>query len=120
MATEDKDSTENTKNVNSDYNKRVSMGNHPDPSAKRNVGPGGALEREGQKGKLENLHIAGNETTGYGANDHKSVDYISQGPGYEYEGNDTAMDDDVNGIRSKEQPLNSDKTIDDNADHSRR
>lgn len=122
MTTEDKDknNTEDVKNTNSDYNKRVSMGNHPDPSAKRNVGPGGDLEREGQKDKLQNLHIGGNETTGYGANDHKSVDNISQGPGFEYEGSDTAMDDNVNGIRSREQPLNSNETKDDNADHSRR
>lgn len=122
MAIEEED-MQNTpsreKNINSDFNKRVSMGNHPDPSAKRNIGPGGQTERSGQKDKLENLHIGGNEATGYGANDPKSVDYLSQGPGFEFEGSDTAMDDDLNGIRSKEQPLGKKQTRPDDSDHSR-
>lgn len=107
------------KNVNSDFNKRVSMGNQPDPSAKRNVGPGGQLERPGQQDKLENLHIRGNETTGYGAHDKHNIKGHAQGPGFEFEGSDTAMDDDLNGIRSKEQPLGSKETKPDDSDHSR-
>ncbi|MER2997757.1 hypothetical protein [Pontibacter populi] len=123
MATEE-ENIQNTpsspKNVNSEFNKRVSMGNHPDPSAKRNVGPGGQLERSGQKDKLENLHIQGNEITGYGASDtSKSVEYLAQGPGFEFEGSDTAMDDDLNGIRSNDQPLGAKKTKPDDSDHSR-
>lgn len=122
MATEEENrqnTPDNIKNVNSDFNKRMTMNNHPDPSAKRNVGPGGQLERPGQKDKLENLHIKGNETTGYGANDPKSTDYLAQGPGFEFEGSDTAMDDDLNGIRSKEQPLGEKRTNPDGSDHSR-
>lgn len=122
MATEDKDKnrTDKVKNTNDDYNERMSMGNNPDPSAKRNIGLGGDEERKGQKDKLQNLHIGGNETTGYGANDPTDVESFAQGPGFEFEGSDTAMDDDVNGVRSREQPLNSDKTKEDDADHSRR
>jgi len=122
MATDDKDQrkTDSIKNTNSDYKERVSMDNHPDPSAKRNIGPDGDLERAGQKDKLQNLHNQGNETTGYGANDTTDIESFAQGPGFEYEGSDTAMDDDVNGVRSKEQPLGSKKTKEDDADHSRR
>ncbi|WP_242928720.1 hypothetical protein [Pontibacter vulgaris] len=107
------------KNVNDDFNQRMAPGNRPDPSAKRNVGKDGALEREGQKDKLENLHIQGNETTGYGANDKTEIESFAQGPGFEYEGSDTAMGDSVNGIRSQDQPLGSDKTKPNDADQSR-
>ncbi|NEM99205.1 hypothetical protein [Pontibacter burrus] len=107
------------KNINSDYNKRMTMNNKPDPSAKRSIGLGGQMERSGQKDKLENMHIRGDETTGYGANDPKSVDYLAQGPGFEFEGSDTAMDDDLNGIRSKEQPLGDKNTKPNDTDHSR-
>jgi hypothetical protein len=122
MAIEDKDQENkpHLKNKNNDYQERVGMGNHPDPSAKRNIGPGGAQERPGQKDKLENLHIGGNETTGYGANDSTDIESFAQGPGYEFEGSDTAMDDDVNGIRTRQQPLGSDSTEKDESDHSRR
>ncbi len=123
MAIEEEDiqnTPDSPKNVNSDFNKRVSMGNQPDPSAKRNVGPGGQLERSGEKDKLENLNIAGNEVTGYGAHDKTNIKGHAQGPGYEFEGSDTAMDDDVNGIRSKEQPLGENKTRPDDSDHGRR
>ncbi|WP_242920039.1 hypothetical protein [Pontibacter liquoris] len=109
-----------TNNVNSDYNKRVSHHNHPDPSAKRNMGPGGETERPGQKDKLENLEIGGNETTGYGANTKDSIESFAQGPGFEYEGSDTAMDDKVNGIRRGEQLFGEDEKQDDDADYSRR
>ncbi len=122
MAIENKDqeNKEDVKNINSDYNERMTNDNHPDPSAKRNVGLGGDLQRAGQKDKLENLHIGGNEATGYGANDRTDIESFAQGPGFEFEGSDTAMDDDVNGIRSKKQPLGSDTTEEDDADHSRR
>ena len=95
------------------------MGNRPDPTAKRNVGYGGALERPDQKDRLENLHIGGNETTGYGANNPNSKESYAQGPGFEYEGSDTGMDDDVNGIRSRSQPLGDDDTIPNDSDQSR-
>lgn len=106
-------------NVNSDYNERVSNDNHPDPTAKRNIGLGGETERQGQKDKLQNLHIGGNETTGYGANSSKSTEAFAQGPGFEFEGSDTGMAGDVAGIRRGEQPLGADEEEPDNADHSR-
>ncbi|RIJ34394.1 hypothetical protein [Pontibacter oryzae] len=118
---EDKKQTpDEEKNVNSDFNKRMTMGNKPDPSAKRNIGPDGTTERAGQKDKLKNMHIGGNETTGYGANDPKSKESFSQGPGFEVEGSDTGMDDDVAGIRRGDQPLGEDKQRPDDADYSRR
>ncbi len=95
--------------MHDDFNERVTVGNRPDPSAKRNVGRGGDLERADQKDKLENMHIGGSEATGYGANDPDSKESYVQGPGFEYEGSDTAMDDSVNGIRSSDQPLDSKK-----------
>ncbi|RAU81769.1 hypothetical protein [Pontibacter arcticus] len=107
------------KNVNSDYNQRVGMGNQPDPSAKRNVAQNGDTERTGQKDQLQNLHIGGNEATGYGANDPKSIESHAQGPGFEFEGSDTAMDDSVSGIRTGDQKFGDDEKTADNADHSR-
>jgi len=106
------------KNVNSDYNKRMTMGNKPDPSAKRNMGPEGYTERAGQKDKLKNMHIGGDETTGYGANDPSSTESFSQGPGFGVEGSDTGMDDDVSGIRQGDQPLGEKKKRSDDADYS--
>ncbi|GAB3532159.1 hypothetical protein GCM10027443_15480 [Pontibacter brevis] len=107
-------------NINNEYRDRVGMGNHPDPSAKRNIGPNGETERAGQKDKLENLHIGGNETTGYGANTAENAESISQGPGFEFEGSDTAMDDSVNGIRRGDQPFGEDEERPSDADFSRR
>lgn len=107
-------------NLNSDYNKRVGMGNKPDPSAKRNIGPEGYTERPGQKDKLKNLSIGGDEVTGYGANNPKSTESFLQGPGFDVEGSDTGMDDDVAGIRRGDQPLGKDKKKPDDADYSRR
>lgn len=122
MSTNDED-IQNTpnhpKNVNDEHRKSQTKGNKPDPSAKRNVGYGGDLERGDQKDSLENLHIQGNETTGYGANNPNSTEEFAQGPGFEYEGSDTAMDDDVNGIRSRPQPLGDDDTEPSNSDQSR-
>lgn len=122
MATQDENkqnTPDNIKNINSDFNRRVSMNNRPDPSAKRNVGPGGTLERAGLKDKLENMHIQGDETTGYGATNKTNNDYLAQGPGFEAEGSDTAMGDNHNGIRNSEQPFGENKTEPDNTDHSR-
>ncbi len=110
----------NANNVNSDYNKRVKMGNHPDPSAKRNMGPNGETERRDQKDELKNLKIEGNEVTGYGGNNSKSTEEFAQGPGYQYEGSDTGMDDDVAGVRRGDQPFGKDKETPDDADYSRR
>lgn len=107
------------KNVHIEYKKRVSMGNNPDPSAKRNIGPQGYTERAGQKDKLKNMHISGDETTGYGANDPKSTESFAQGPGLEAEGSDTGMNGDVAGIRRGDQPLGEQKKNPDDADHSR-
>ncbi|GAB3811270.1 hypothetical protein [Pontibacter rugosus] len=106
--------------INNEYDKRVSMGNKPDPSAKRNIGPDGMTERPGQMDTLENKHIGGNETTGYGANDPDSKESYAQGPGFEFEGSDTGMDDSVAGIRTGDQPLGEDEEKPNNADHSRR
>ncbi|QCR22841.1 hypothetical protein [Pontibacter sp. SGAir0037] len=122
MANNDKvnDNADNVKSVNDDYHKRVGMNNNPDPSAKRNIGPNGETERRGQKDKLENMHIGGNEATGYGANTQENIEASAQGPGFEFEGSDTAMDDDVNGVRSSQQGFGEDEAKRDNADHSRR
>lgn len=106
-------------NVNSEFNEMVSNDNRPDPTAKRNIGLGGDTEREGQKDKLQNLHIGGNETTGYGANSSKSIEAFAQGPGFEYEGSDTGMEGDVAGIRRGDQPLGAHEEEPDDADHSR-
>jgi hypothetical protein len=107
------------KNIFDENRRSQTNKNIPDPSAKRNVGYGGDLERPGQKDKLENLHIGGNEVTGYGDNNEDSIEEFAQGPGFEYEGSDTAMDDSVNGIRSADQPLDSDRTEPNDADYSR-
>jgi len=93
--------------------------NHPDPSAKRNVGLNGETERNDQKDRLENLHIGGDETSGYGANDPNSKESIAQGPGFEFEGSYDEMNGDTNGLRSKDQPLDSEEAEGDEADYSR-
>ena len=93
--------------------------NHPDPSAKRNVGLNGETERNDQKDRLENLHIGGDETSGYGANDPDSKESISQGPGFEFEGSYDEMDGTNNGLRVKDQPLDSNEAEGDEADYSR-
>lgn len=99
-----------TENVyDKDYRQQTN-GNYPDPSAKRNVGLGGETERRGQKDKLENLHIGGNEVSGYGANDPNEVESIAQGPGFEFEGSYEEGDGTVNGVRSADQPFGSDET----------
>jgi hypothetical protein len=118
MSDKEKDKAQD--NINNEYRDRVGMGNHPDPSAKRNIGRNGETERPDQKDKLENLHIGGNEATGYGANDETDVESFAQGPGFEFEGSDTGMDDSVAGIRSGDQPLGEDEERPNDADFSRR
>ncbi|WP_026464610.1 hypothetical protein [Adhaeribacter aquaticus] len=105
---DDENKTRSTKNIFEKDKREQTNGNIPDPSAKRNVGPNGDLERKGQMDRLENLHIGGNEATGYGANDPDSVESISQGPGFEVEGSYEAGEDGaVNGIRSGDQEFGS-------------
>lgn len=120
MSEREEDQHKTPDNIENDYRERVGMGNHPDPSAKRNIGRNGETERLNQKDQLENLHIGGNEATGYGANDDESIESFAQGPGFEFEGSDTGMDDDVAGIRRGDQPLGEDGEKPDNADYSRR
>ncbi|WP_192820534.1 hypothetical protein [Rufibacter sp. LB8] len=96
-------------NINDESHQRNAPGNQPDPSAKRNIGLGGDTERDNQKDKLENLHIGGDEVTGYGANDRTDTEAISQGPGFEVEGSYDAMDGEANGIRSGNQEFGSDE-----------
>jgi hypothetical protein len=98
------------KNIFDKDKREQTNGNRPDPSAKRNVGLNGDTERKGQKDKLENLHIGGNETTGYGANNPEDIESFAQGPGFEFEGSYDEMDGSINGIRSSDQPLDSDTT----------
>ena len=93
------------KNITDTHVQNETNGNRPDPTSKRNIGPNGETERRGQKGKLENMHIGGNETTGYGANDPDSIDYIAQGPGFEVEGSFQEADGSLDGVRSKDQPF---------------
>jgi hypothetical protein len=112
-------SAESPANINNDYNQEQTNGNHPDPSAKRNVGLNGATQRGGQMDKLENMHIGGDETTGYGANDPDSVESIAQGPGFEFEGSYDEMDGSTNGIRTEDQPLGSKETKPNDSDYSR-
>jgi hypothetical protein len=98
------------KNINDTHVQNETNGNRPDPSAKRNIGLNGETERRGQKDKLENKHIAGDETTGYGANDPDSIDYLAQGPGFEVEGSFQEADGSNDGVRSQEQPFGSPTT----------
>ncbi|AMM52511.1 hypothetical protein TH61_16830 [Rufibacter sp. DG15C] len=107
MAIQDEENTNpnRVKNVNDSQHQRNAPGNKPDPSAKRNVGLGGDLERNDQKDRLENLHIGGNEVTGMGHLDRNSTESHNQGPGFEAEGSDTFMGGENNGIRMKDQPL---------------
>jgi len=113
MAILEEDNQNTTDRPNNIYDKdyrEQTNENRPDPSAKRNVGLGGETERRGQKDKLENLHIGGNEATGYGANDPDSVESTAQGPGFEAEGSYEEGDGSVNGVRLNDQPFGSDKT----------
>jgi hypothetical protein len=108
---EDKEKApDQVKNIFDPYVENQTNENRPDPTAKRNIGPFGETERRGQKDKLKNMHIGGNEVTGYGANDPDSVDYLAQGPGFEVEGSFEEADGSVNGVRSQDQPFGSNTT----------
>ena len=93
--------------------------NHPDPSAKRNIGLNGETERNDQKDRLENLHIGGSEVSGYGANNPNSKESIAQGPGFEFEGSYEEMNGTTNGLRTQDQPFGSDEKEGNEADYSR-
>ena len=65
--------------------------NSSDPTAKRNMGPGGIQEPKGEdKGQLHNLKIQGNEVTGYGDTDHSDENASHGGPGFKAEGGEYA------------------------------
>jgi hypothetical protein len=87
MKSEEKDKQEGSSRNKSDseYKKDQANGNLGDPTAKRNIGLGGQMSRPNQKDELENLHIQGNEATGYGANTEEPNEN-AQGPGFEAEG----------------------------------
>ncbi|MGV3541045.1 MAG: hypothetical protein ACO1OQ_14615 [Rufibacter sp.] len=106
----DKQNPDRPGNIHDESHQRNAPGNHPDPTAKRNIGLGGDTERNDQKDKLENLHIGGNEITGYGANDRSDTEAFAQGPGFEFEGSYEEMDGSVNGVRSTDQPFGSEDT----------
>ncbi|MDQ3290227.1 MAG: hypothetical protein M3Q05_02940 [Bacteroidota bacterium] len=111
LAEEDKQTTPNKpKSFNSDYHQDQANGNEGDPSAYRNMGPNGETQRNDQKDSLENLHIGGNEVTGYGANDPDNKEAIAQGPGFEFEGSYDEMDGHTNGIRMNDQPFGATET----------
>ncbi len=74
-----------------DHKMDQANGNLGDPSAKRNIGLNNATQRDNQKDELENLHIAGNETTGYGDNTDGAEENAS-GPGFEAEGSEFSND----------------------------
>lgn len=98
------------KSIHDTHVQNETNGNRPDPGAKRNIGLHGETERRGQKDKLKNMHIAGNETTGYGANNPDSKDYMNQGPGFEAEGSFQDAEGSPDGIRSQDQPFGSSKS----------
>lgn len=70
------------------FRKDQANDNLGDPSAKRNIGLGGAMQRAGQKDKLHNLSIGGNEVTGYGANTEDEGEELRSGPGFGAEGSE--------------------------------
>ncbi|MFC5269829.1 hypothetical protein [Adhaeribacter terreus] len=70
-------------------------GNIGDPSSKRNIGLGGETQRDNQKDELENLCIAGDEVSGYGANNHTDIGENAAGPGFEAEGSEFSNDNPV-------------------------
>jgi hypothetical protein len=57
-----------------------------DPSALRNTGANGYLQRGNQKDQLENLTIRGSDVSPGGGNDHQNAGEQAQGPGFEAEG----------------------------------
>ena len=74
------------------YKRDQANGNIGDPSSKRNIGLGGEMQRANQKDELQNLHIAGNEVSGYGDTNHTDAEENAAGPGFEAEGSEYAND----------------------------
>lgn len=82
------------KNNQTDQEYRLDQanGNIGDPSSKRNIGLNGETQRNNQKDELGNLHISGDEVTGYGDNNYVDSEENSSGPGFEAEGSDSLDD----------------------------
>lgn len=93
MIKEEKETEDTNKNNRTDteYKREEANGNLGDPSAKRNLGPDNTTQRPNQKDELANLHIGGNETTGYGANT-TGANENAAGPGFEAEGSEYTND----------------------------
>ncbi|KAA9345925.1 hypothetical protein [Adhaeribacter soli] len=76
-----------------EFKKDQANGNLGDPTAKRNIGPNGIQQRPNQKDELDNLHIGGNEVTGYGDNlPAADAGENAAGPGFEAEGDEYTND----------------------------
>jgi hypothetical protein len=86
------------------YERDQANGNIGDPSSKRNIGLGGEMQRNNQKDELENLHIAGNEVSGYGATNHTDAGENAAGPGFEAEGSEYSNDHPVKDDEEKQKP----------------
>ena len=74
-----------------EFKKDQANGNMGDPTAKRNIGPNDTTQRSNQKDELQNLHIGGNEVSGYGGNAPGAGENAA-GPGFEAEGSEFAND----------------------------
>ncbi|MBK0402454.1 hypothetical protein I5M27_05620 [Adhaeribacter sp. BT258] len=78
-----------------EYKRDQANGNIGHPGSKRNIGLGGEMQRADQKDELENLHISGNEVSGYGATNHTDAGENAAGPGFEAEGSEYSNDNPV-------------------------
>ena len=78
-----------------EFKRDQSNGNIGDPSSKRNIGLNGEMQRANQKDELQNLHIAGDEVSGYGATNHTDAEENAAGPGFEAEGSEFANDNPI-------------------------
>lgn len=91
----DEENTPGNSNENNksdvEYKRDQANGNLGDPSAKRNMGPDGTTQRSNQKDELGNLHIGGNEVSGYGGKTTGAGEQAA-GPGFEAEGSEYAND----------------------------
>ena len=77
------------------YKRDQANGNLGDPSSKRNIGLCGEMQRNDQKDELKNLHIGGDEVSGYGATNHTDLGENAAGPGFEAEGSEYSNDNPV-------------------------
>lgn len=73
-----------------EYRADQTNGNISDPTAKRNIGLGGAQQRDDEKGQLHNLVIEGNEVSGYGDNNPEDENASQGGAGFKAEGGEYA------------------------------